>query len=183
MGFIYRIRLSGAGGHGLKQAARILAEAAAIYEGRDAAESCSFGPEARGNTNRADVVISDEAIEYPRVEKVDFLMALTQESYDRYCKDVAPGGVVLMDRHIVTAGDTEGMKIYPAPIIDVAVTECRRPSMISISALGFFAGLNGVIGEESTRLALLARVPKNSEDIYIEVYEAGLERALKMDKR
>ena len=50
MAFQYSIRLCGAGGYGLIQAARILAEAAAIYDNKNAAESCSYGPEARGSS-------------------------------------------------------------------------------------------------------------------------------------
>ena len=44
----YEVRLSGEGGQGLVLAGKILAEAAAIYDGRNATQSQSYGPEARG---------------------------------------------------------------------------------------------------------------------------------------
>ena len=84
MSFRYSVRLSGSSAHGFKQAARILAEAAAIYSNKFAFESASFGSEARSNTARAEVIISDEAIDSPRMESIDFLLVMTQEAYDKY---------------------------------------------------------------------------------------------------
>lgn len=174
MAFRYSIRLSGAGGQGLIQAARILAEAAAIYDNKNAAESCSYGPEARGNASRAEVIISDEAIDYPKAEGIDFLMAMTQEAYDKYIKDLKPSGIVVADSCVEICDESKDLKIFSVPFLDIAERECGKPSIINIVALGFFAEINGVIGKKSIRQAILARIPKKSEDIYIKAYEAGL---------
>ena len=45
------IRLSGSGGQGMVLGAIILAEAAAIYDGKNATQSQSYGPEARGGSS------------------------------------------------------------------------------------------------------------------------------------
>ena len=179
MAFRYNIRLSGAGGHGLIQAARILAEAAAIYDNKNAAESCSYGPEARGSASRAEIVISDEAIDHPRAESIDFLMVLTQEAYDKHVKDLVRGGTLVADHDIETCEGTEGRKVFLVPFTEIAERECDRPAMVNIVALGFFAELSGVISKKSIRQAILARVPKMSEEIYIKAYEAGLKAASK----
>jgi len=52
MSFRYEIRLSGAGGQGLILVGKILAEAAAIYDGKNATQSQSYGPEARGGAHQ-----------------------------------------------------------------------------------------------------------------------------------
>ncbi len=177
MAFKYSIRLSGAGGQGLIQAARILAEAAAIYDNKNAAESCSYGPEARGSASRAEIVISDEAIDYPKVESIDFLMALTQEAFDKHIKDLGPTGIVVTDSHVKTCDTVKGRKVFSVPFTEIAEKECGKPAMINIVAVGFFAEVSGIIGRKSIRQALLARVPKTSEDTYIKAYEAGLKAA------
>lgn len=174
MAFKYSIRLSGAGGHGLIQAARIIAEAAAIYDNKNASESCSYGPEARGSASRAEIIISDEPIDYPRVEKADFLVALTRQAYDKYINDIKPGACVLVDSRMETPSDVTGAVVYSLPLLDMAETECGKSSMANIIALGFFAGVNDVIAEKSIRQAILGRIPKNSETIYIRAFEAGL---------
>jgi 2-oxoglutarate ferredoxin oxidoreductase subunit gamma len=53
------IRLSGSGGQGLILAGLILAEAAAIYEGKNAVQTQSYGPEARGGASKSEVIISN----------------------------------------------------------------------------------------------------------------------------
>ncbi len=177
MALKYSIRFSGAGGQGLLQAARILAEAAAIFENMNAAESCSYGPEARGNASRADIIISDESIDYPKVDAIDLLMVLTQEAYDRSVKDLNTGGIVVADSIVKTGKELSGRKLYQIPFTEAAEKKFRNPGIVNIIALGFFAAVNGVINQKSIRNAMLARVPKMSEPTYIRAFDAGLEAA------
>jgi 2-oxoglutarate ferredoxin oxidoreductase subunit gamma len=177
MVFRYNIRLSGARGQGLIQAARILAEAAAIYDDKNAAESCSYGPEARGSASRAEIIISDESIDYPKVETVDFFMALTQEAYDKYIGDLGSTGIVVTDGRVETGDEVEERRRYSVPFGEIAEKECGRAAMVNIIALGFLAAMCNIVSEKSIRQAILARAPKTSEEIYIQAYEAGLRAA------
>lgn len=174
MAFRYNIRFSGARGQGLIQGARILAEAAAIYDDKNASESCSYGPEARGSTARVEIIISDEAIDYPKVESVDFLLTLTQEAYDKYVGDCKPDGIVVVDNLIQTGEGVGGRTLFSVPFMSIAKEECGRVSMVNIVALGFFTGVSDVVSEKSIRQAILSRAPKMSEESYIKAYEAGL---------
>ena len=61
------IRLAGEGGQGMILAGIILAEAAAIYDGKQTTQTQSYGPEARGGASRSEVVISDGEIDHPEV--------------------------------------------------------------------------------------------------------------------
>ena len=81
MGFRYELRLSGEGGQGLVLAGKILAEAAAIYDDRNATQSQSYGPEARGGASKSDVIIADGEIDYPKAERIDLLLALTRRRW------------------------------------------------------------------------------------------------------
>jgi 2-oxoglutarate ferredoxin oxidoreductase subunit gamma len=172
--FKFSIRLSGAGGQGLIEAARILAEAAAVYDNNNASESRSYGPEARGSASRADIIVSDEAINYPRVEKVDFFLALTQEAFDKHIADLDPNGVLVTDSSVQTRGVRQVRENYSIPFMDIAERECSRPAMINIVALGFIAEVNGIISENAIRQAILGRIPKMSEDMYLKAFEIGL---------
>ena len=73
-----QIVLSGTGGQGLILAGIILAEAA-VLDGKQAIQTQSYGPEARGGASKAEVIISDEAIDYPKVLDADVLLAMSQE--------------------------------------------------------------------------------------------------------
>ena len=56
---MWQISLSGTGGQGLILAGIILAEAA-ILDGKEAIQTQSYGPEARGGASKSEVLISDE---------------------------------------------------------------------------------------------------------------------------
>ena len=57
----HNFRFSGTGGQGLITAGIILAEAA-ILDGKEAVQSQSYGPEARGGSSKAEAIISDDPI-------------------------------------------------------------------------------------------------------------------------
>ena len=78
-----QLRLSGSGGQGVITAAIILAEAA-VSEGKQAVQSQSYGPEARGGASKSEVIIDDEKIFHPHVKTPDFVLAMTQKAADKY---------------------------------------------------------------------------------------------------
>src|SRR6185369_12593623 len=97
----YELRFSGAGGQGLITAGIIMAKAASIYEGKQAVQSQSYGPEARGGASKSEVIISDGPIDYPKITKCDALLAMTQEAANKYSHDLKEGGVLLIDSDLV----------------------------------------------------------------------------------
>ena len=94
--FRYEMRLSGEGGQGLVLAGKIIAEAAAIYDDRNATQSQSYGPEARGGASKSEVIISDGEIDFPKAENLDLLLALTQEALDKYHSDLKARAVMVV---------------------------------------------------------------------------------------
>lgn len=179
MSLRFSIRLSGASGQGLLQAARILAEAAAIYDDKNAVESCSYGPESRGSAAKVDIIISEGDIDYPKIESVDCLIALSREAYNRHIGAIEASGTVIADSSMGPVGTSGERTLHTAPFGDIAEKECGRSDMAHLVALGFFAAVNGVVGEQSIRKAVLARAPKACENLYMRAYEAGLNAARK----
>src|SRR5512136_1327867 len=111
----YEIRFSGAGGQGLILAGVIMAEAASIFEGIQAVQSQSYGPEARGGASKSEVIISDGPIDYPKVTKCDALLAMTQEAADKYSSDLKEGGVLLIDSEFVPRPPKGNFKMVAFP--------------------------------------------------------------------
>jgi len=94
------IRLVATGGQGMIRAGVILGEAA-IADGMSAVQTQSYGPESRGGAAKAEVIIADEAIDYPMVIKADCLVALSQPGYDKYASEIKPDGTVIVDEDLV----------------------------------------------------------------------------------
>ena len=180
MSFRYEIRLSGAGGQGLILAGKVLAEAAAIYDGKNATQSQSYGPEARGGASRSEVVISDTDIDYPKATNLDLLLALTQESCDKYYRDLKDDGILLVDSKFVSRIPKGKFKVYRVPITEIAERETGKALVANVVALGIIAELSKIISQKAVENAILSRVPKGTEELNLKAFRAGLEVAKKL---
>ena len=170
----YEISLAGSGGQGLILAGIILAEAAGVYDGKFVCQTQSYGPEARGGASKAEVVISDTDIDYPKAIRPDVLLALNQKSLDAYSLDLAPGALVLVDADLVP-------EVSAAPAVALPFTRIARDlgkvMAANIVALGALAQLTGRVSRSALEAALLARVPRGTEDLNRRALAAGVAAA------
>ncbi|KPJ52874.1 2-oxoglutarate ferredoxin oxidoreductase subunit gamma [candidate division TA06 bacterium DG_24] len=177
MSFRFEIRLSGSGGQGLILAGKVLAEAAAIYDGKNATQSQSYGPEARGGASRSEVIISDEDIDYPKAEQLDLLLALTQEACDKYVGHLRENGILLVDGSLVPNPPAGTFRIVDIPFAEIAEKEVGRSLVANIVAIGAITELSRIVSIEGVESAILARVPKGTEELNLKAFHAGIEAA------
>lgn len=166
----HEIRLSGSGGQGLILAGIILAEAA-IIDGKNAVQTQSYGPEARGGASKAEVIISSDKIDFPKVRECDIFLSLTQKSYDQYSKGVKENGIMIVDS--VVNSENVSNKVYSLPIIDTATNVIGKPMVTNIVALGVIVAISKVVSREALEQAVLSRVPKGTEDLNKKALEMG----------
>jgi len=165
------IRLSGSGGQGLILAGVILAEAALI-DGKRAIQSQSYGPEARGGSSKAEVIISDDEIDFVKVQKCDMLLCLTQAAYDKYGKDFTR--LLIVDESL-SVKYPEPEKVIKIPILITASEKLGRQMVANIVALGAVNGVLNLVSKESLVNAVISRVPKGTEDLNKRALESGYE--------
>src|SRR6056297_10019 len=168
----YEVRLSGSGGQGLILAGIILADAG-IISGRNAIQSQSYGPEARGGASKAEVIISDGVINYPKVEECDLLLSLTQKSYDEYIDSLKKDGILVVDEKI-EIDETLEAKIYRLPILSTAYDKLKKPMVANIVSLGAICNRFNIIDEESLEKAILNRIPPGTEEVNKKAFQEGL---------
>jgi len=159
------ICLSGAGGQGLILAGIILAEAAGIYDGKEAVQTQSYGPEARGGASRSEVVISNDSIDYPKVIKSDILLALTQTACDKYVKNLSKDGILVVDSSMVKEIPSVPAKIYQFPITKIAQEKLGTKLVTNIISLGIITGLTKVVSMEALKKAVYNRVPSKAKEV------------------
>jgi 2-oxoglutarate ferredoxin oxidoreductase subunit gamma len=174
----YELRFSGAGGQGLILAGVIMAEAASIFEGKQAVQSQSYGPEARGGASKSEVIISDEPIDYPKATKVDALLALTQEACVKYVHDLKEGGVLLLDSDLVKRLPEGNFNVTKFPIINTAKNEVGREIVANIVALGAMVALSGMVSRENAEKAVVSRVPEAFVELNRKAFLLGYEKAM-----
>ncbi len=169
------IRLSGSGGQGLILAGMILAEAAAIYEGKNAVQTQSYGPEARGGASKSEVIISNSEILYPKTTRLDYLLALNQESCDKYAHDLKEDGLLLVDDDAVE--HVPPVKSISLPLVRTAREKVGRLMTTNIVSLGALVGLSNIVNPKALEKAMLARVPKGTEQMNLKALQLGFQLA------
>jgi 2-oxoglutarate ferredoxin oxidoreductase subunit gamma len=173
----YELRFSGSGGQGLITAGIIMAKAASIYEGKQAVQSQSYGPEARGGSSKSEVIISDAVIDYPKATRVDALLAMTQEAADKYTHDLKEGGILLIDSDMVKKVPAGNFKTVSFPIINTAKNDVGREIVANIVALGAMVALSGQVSRENAEKAVLSSVPEAFIELNRKAFSLGYERA------
>jgi 2-oxoglutarate ferredoxin oxidoreductase subunit gamma len=186
------IRLAGEGGQGMILAGIILAEAAAIYDGKQATQTQSYGPEARGGASRSEVVISDGEIDHPEVLSADVVVALSQEAYKKFSKTVHPGGLLIIDEDRVIIPEPAnappgstlpvGVNLIKIPVVHLAQETTGKTITANTVALGVLVGLTGVVSKQAIEKAVTARAPKGTEEMNRKALEAGFAAAEQVRK-
>ena len=164
------IRLAGSGGQGLITAGIILAEAA-IYDQKNVVQSQSYGPEARGGASKAEVIISDGPIYYPKATWVNILLAMSQKACDQYLYDLTVDGTFIADTTYVTQVPTS--RAITIPISARTREKFGKELFSNIVALGVLVGATDIVSKKAIKAAVMARVPEGTEKINEEALNFG----------
>ena len=175
----YECRLSGAGGQGLLLSGIILSEAM-IRQGKNAVHTQSYGVEARGGASRSEVVISDDEISFPEVSSPDMLLAMSQDSCNKFSSSVKQGGVILTDSTFIKAKPVGGARCFEYPITKYATDTLGEIKAANIVALGLLTGLNDFISKDAMMDSILARLPTKVHELNRRAFNHGYEQGLAM---
>lgn len=174
------LRISGYGGQGIIRAGRTLAMAGSLYEGKYAVMTQSYGPETRGGSCRSDVVISDQVIDYPMVNRPDILVAISQDGYNLNIDKVREGGTVIIDSDLVQdVRDREDVTHYSASALKLAVELSNRITQ-NVVMLGILSGITGIVKPRSLLKVIEASFPEGTIEINTRALKEGYKLGLKM---
>jgi 2-oxoglutarate ferredoxin oxidoreductase subunit gamma len=175
----YEIRFAGSGGQGIIMAALIFAEAAAMDSTNHVCQTQSYGPEARGGTSKAEVIISKTVIDYPKATGLDLLLALTQASCDAYFFDLKPEGLLVVDSGLVHQIPTE--KVVALSFSKIARDAVGKELATNMVVLGAAGYLTKTVSLDNLEKALIARVPRGTQKMNQKAFESGVKAAQKID--
>lgn len=175
----YEIRFSGSGGQGIITAAVVMADGVGRFDNKHVCQTQSYGPEARGGKSKAEVIISESPIDYPKALDVDLLLAMTQSACDAYFFDLKPNGLLIVDSELVTQLPTS--RSVSIPFTQIARDEIGKELVANMVALGAVGYLSGKVSLEGLKEALLSRIPKGTEEINAKALDAGIREAKKID--
>jgi len=169
------IRISGLGGQGVVLAGRILGEAA-VYSGKNAVQTQSYGAEARGSAAKSEVIISDGSIGFPMVRQCDILIAMSQEAVEKNMQALKEGGLLLIDTTIKGVPKIEA-RILKIPATETSTKVLGEKLYANMIMLGVLVKITGLVNEESMEKVISDTFPEKFVSINIEAYKKGKELA------
>ncbi len=172
--------IAGFGGQGILFAGKVLAEAG-LLEGREVLWIPSYGPEMRGGTASCTVIIADDLIGSPVVDRADHVVVLNPPSLHKYEPLVAPGGLLVVNTTLIEAEPTRSdLEILEVPCTAVA-RRAGDDKLVSVVALGAMIGRRRLVARDAVHEALAIVLGAKHADMMaadIAAFDAGYETGL-----
>jgi 2-oxoglutarate ferredoxin oxidoreductase subunit gamma len=99
----YDVIAAGFGGQGVQTITQIVA-AASIKKGLNLTYLPSYGVEKRGGRTNVTMVISDEEIGSPVINKPQCVIAMDVIAIEKYMPEIVPGGVLIINSSLIPEG-------------------------------------------------------------------------------
>lgn len=166
------VRISGLGGQGVVLAGVILGRAA-VYDGRYAVQTQSYGAEARGSAAKSEVIISDEKINFPKVRKCDILVAMSQSALDTHFKDLKENGILLVDGDLVKRVPKIEANVFRIPATKIAETELKSRIYANVVMLGALTKITRIVSKDIVEKAIADSVPQETKENNLNGFKKG----------
>ena len=164
------IRVTGFGGQGVVLTAYIIGRACAINAKRHATMMQSFGPEARGASCSATLVVSDREVLYPYISRPDIFVVMSSDGYDKYISELREDGILVYESDLVHPKPRNNAFGVPSTRI---AEELKKPLVQNIVMLGFVTAVTGIAPIDAMRDAVKASIPAGTEEINLRAYDEG----------
>lgn len=149
------VRLSGIGGQGVVLASIILGRAASVYDNLYAVQTQTYGSDMRGGDVCTEIIVSEEEITYPIVNKPDILIAIAQKAFDQHINDLKEGGILITDKDLVNAGNlTKNVTHYSEEFNKKAIDDFKEKRVSNMIMLGFVVKKTKLITYEALEKAI-----------------------------
>jgi 2-oxoglutarate ferredoxin oxidoreductase subunit gamma len=168
------IRICGLGGQGVILAGQILGKAA-IYDGKNAVQTQSYGAEARGSAAKSEVIISEGKIGFPFVRKCDILIVMSQEAVEKNTADLKQNGILLVDSSTVKEIPEVKAKIIKVPATENAEKVLGAKIYANMIILGALTEATHIVSEKAIEKAIESSVGKENAKINKQAYQKGKE--------
>ncbi|MCI7145420.1 MAG: 2-oxoacid:acceptor oxidoreductase family protein [Clostridiales bacterium] len=165
------VRFAGSGGQGVILASVLLAKGYGLGEDYNIAQTQSYGPEARGGACKAEVVISDEEIDYMKVDGVDVFVALNQVGFDKYIGDVKENAIVLINSTLVESDNPDYFRVQATKRAE----EMGKPFCVNIIALGALTKLMPKIHSPAIEEEIKKNFNASIAAVNLDAYRIGYE--------
>lgn len=158
------IIIAGFGGQGVLSMGKILAYSG-MLQGKEVTWMPAYGPEQRGGTANVTVIISDDKISSPILQKYDIAIVLNQPSMDKFEPKVKQGGILIFDPNGMTREPTrKDISVYRVAATDTAL-KMNAQKTFNMIVLGGLLKVDQVVGMEYVMLGLKKSLPERHHNL------------------
>lgn len=168
-------RFSGSGGQGVISLAVLLANAYGVQNSFEVAQTQSYGPAARGGACKAELVISDEKIDYIKADELDCFVSFNKASFDKFKADINPNTSVFVDSTFLTEEDVKNCgakEVFMFPATKYA-EENFRAVCTNIVMMGFFVAKNPELSRENALEAIKEVMNPKVVELNMKAFDFG----------
>ena len=174
------IKIAGFGGQGVLSMGKILAYSG-LMENKEITWMPAYGPEQRGGTANVTVILSDDPISSPILNTYDMVVALNQQSLDKFESKVKPGGILIYDSSGIHKRPTRtDIKVYCINAME-ATLEIGNNKAFNMIVLGAMLALTPIVTIDSVLKALKKTLPERHHHL-IPMNEAALRKGMSLIK-
>jgi 2-oxoglutarate ferredoxin oxidoreductase subunit gamma len=149
---------------------------AGVHDGKYVCQRASYGSEARGGKCKSEVIISDEEISYPLIDRLQVLVIMSQQALDQYIDELSEGGLLIVDPDMVEEFNMEGLKVLNIPAAKTA-DELGNRIVANMIMLGALQAATGIVTKESLYNAMKDSVATRFVDLNMKAIVIGKELA------
>lgn len=143
------IIIAGFGGQGVMVIGQLLSYTACETTDKFVTYFPSYGAEQRGGTANCYVVISDDEVGAPKVNKADMLVILNEPSMVRFKDAVVPGGTVVVNSSIVkNIPEYDDVNVVEVDANNIAI-ELGNPKVMNLVMTGAVIGVSDILPVEN----------------------------------
>lgn len=151
-----------------------VAARAAAEAGKRASYGAIYGAEVRGGLTAAQVVVDEEEVDFPFVERPHLAFAFDQRSYEAHVKPNPPSRYLVVDGDYVDPEPGE-FQLLRLPATYRVDQELGTPAVANMMVLGFVARLMGLFDPEAFERALRTEVSAKFFQLDMRAFWMGYE--------
>lgn len=172
------IIIAGFGGQGVLSMGKILAYAG-LMDNLEVTWMPSYGPEQRGGTANVTVILSDQAISSPVLDKYDTAVLLNQQSIDKFEPRVKPGGTLIYDPSGVhRLPKRKDINIVAVDAMNAAI-EMNNTKTYNMILLGALLKRRGLVSVDAVIRGLKKTLPERHHHL-IPLNEQAIEKGMSL---
>jgi 2-oxoglutarate ferredoxin oxidoreductase subunit gamma len=158
----------------------MIGRAASIFGGKNVTLTQSYGPESRGGACKAEVIVSDEPVDYPKVRKADLVAIMSEEAYCKNISNSDSEAIVIVDPDMVEEDESRKLaRIFRVPATRIAEDLGRR-IVANMVMVGAIVALTNMVDVAAVEKAIAKYTPRGTEKLNLEAFTRGYEYARKM---